>query len=97
MFKKNKDYIILKFKELFRSPHIHIALATAISIIALAFVSKRVLPEPIGTVPISLPPLIMVLYELLYGRFKNTKICTTWYWVVAILITTALVIVFHVI
>ena len=36
---------ISKLKELIKSPHIHIALATGASIIILAYVSKRVLSE----------------------------------------------------
>lgn len=84
-----------KFKELIKSPHIQIALATGISIIVMAYVSKLVLPKPIGYLSNAIPPFLMVIYEGLLGRYKNTRICTTWYWIAAIFITTALVIVFH--
>jgi len=86
-----------KLKELIKSPHIQIALATGVSIIVMAYVSKRILPKPIGSLPNAIPPLLMVVYEALLGRYKNTRICTTWYWIVAIFITTALVILFHIV
>jgi hypothetical protein len=35
-----------KIKELIKSPHIQIALATGFSIIVMAYFSKRVLPKP---------------------------------------------------
>ena len=84
-----------KLKELFWSPHVSIALATGISIIVLAYFSKKVLPEPIGYLPTAIPPFFMVIYESLYERYKNRKICTTWYWVVAIFLSTAIIIVLH--
>lgn len=37
-----------KLKKLFKSPHIQIALAIGISIIVMAYFSKRVLPKPIA-------------------------------------------------
>lgn len=86
-----------KFKELIKSPHIHIALATGLSIIVLAYVSKRILPKPIGYLSNAIPPFLMVVYEALLNRYKDTRICTTWYWVVGIFFTTALVIVFHIV
>jgi predicted histidine transporter YuiF (NhaC family) len=82
-------------KKLIQSPHIQIALATGICIIAMAYFSKRILPRPIGYLPAAIPPFLMAIYEALLGRHKNSRICTTWYWIVAIFITTALVIVFH--
>ena len=86
-----------KLKELIKSPYIHVALATGFSIIVMAFVSKRILPEPIEKLPLAIPPFLMVIYGALLGRYKNTRICTTWYWVAAILVATALVILFHVV
>lgn len=81
-----------KLKELLKSSHIQIALATGISIIVLAYFSKRVLPRPIGYLPTALPPFLMVVYEALRDRYKDRKICTAWYWVVAVFVATALVI-----
>jgi hypothetical protein len=84
-----------KLKELLKSPHIQIALATGLSIIVLAYFSKKILPEPIGYLPLAIPPFIATIYEAVANKYKNKKISTTWYWVVAILVATALVIVFY--
>jgi predicted histidine transporter YuiF (NhaC family) len=86
-----------KLKDLLKSPHIQIALATGISIIVMAYFSKRVLPKPIGYLPTAIPPFIMVIYEAVLTKYKNSKICTAWYWVAAIFITTALIITLHII
>ncbi|KAA3615442.1 MAG: hypothetical protein DWQ05_13905 [Calditrichaeota bacterium] len=86
-----------KLREFFRSPHIQIALATGISIIALAFVSKRLLAEPMHNLIIALPPFIALTFETLLGRYKDSKICTTWYWVTAVLGATAVIIFFYLI
>jgi hypothetical protein len=84
-----------KLKELIKSPHIQIALATGVSIIVMAFVSKRMLSEPIGYVALAIPPFLATIYEALLNRYKNARICTTWYWIAAILIGSALIILFH--
>jgi hypothetical protein len=84
-----------KFKETIKSPHIHISLATGISIIVLAYFSKRILPEPIGYLSLAIPPFLMTIWEALFSKDKYKKICKTWYWITAIFIATALVIVLH--
>jgi len=84
-----------KLKEIIKSPHVQIALATGISIIVMAYFSKRILPKPIGYLPTAIPPFLMVVYEALLERYKTKKICTTWYWVVAIFSTTALIIILY--
>lgn len=84
-----------KFKKLIKSPHIHISLATGFSIVAMACASKWVLAEPIGYLPLAMPPFLATIYESLLKRHEGKRICTTWYWVVAILIATALVIALH--
>ena len=82
-----------KLKEFFKSPHIQIALATGASIIALAYFSKRILPEPIGYLPAAIPPFIALIFEGVLSKYKNKKIATTWYWIAAILGATVLIIV----
>jgi len=82
-----------KLKELIKSPHIQIALATGVSIIVLAYFSKKILPEPIGYLPLAIPPFIATIYEAVAAKYKNKKITTTWYWVAAILITTVIIII----
>lgn len=84
-----------KLKELIKSPHIHVALATGFSIIIMAYVSKRILQEPIKSEILAIPPILMVIFEALLGKYKNSKICTTWYWIAAILLSTAIIIVVH--
>ena len=84
-----------KFKELIKSPHIQIALATGFSIIVMAYFSKHVLPKPMGYLALALPPFVATIYEAILEKYKGRKICTTWYWIVAILVATALVILFH--
>ena len=84
-----------KLKELFKSPHIQIALATGISIIVMAYFSKHVLPKPIGYLPTAIPPFLMVIYEAVVAKYKNSKLTTTWYWVTAIFVSTAFVIVLN--
>jgi Na+-transporting NADH:ubiquinone oxidoreductase subunit NqrB len=86
-----------KFKELIKSPHIHIALATGLSIIVMAYVSKKILAEPMGAIPLSIPPFLMLLYESLSGRYKNSRIMTTWYWILAITGSAVLIILIYVI
>ena len=82
----------MTIKNLLKSPHIQIALATGFCIIVLAYFSKRILPEPIGYLPLAIPPFIASIYEAVAAKHKNKKIATTWYWVTAILFSTALVI-----
>jgi hypothetical protein len=68
-----------KFKELIKSPHIQIALATGICIIILAYVSKRVLPQPMAELAIAIPPFLMTIYEAVLSRQRDSKISTPWY------------------
>ncbi len=75
-----------KLKELIKSPHIQISLATGVSIIIMAYVSKRLLSEPIGYLSLAIPPFIATIYEAILNKYKDSKICTTWYWIVAILL-----------
>ena len=83
-----------KLKELIKSPHIQLSLAAGFSIIVLACFSKRVLPEPIGYLPLAIPPFIATIYESVLGKYKNSRICTVWYWILAIIAATILVILF---
>ena len=88
---------MLKIKELIKSPHIQISLATGLSILAMAFASKYLLPEPISYFKLSIPALMIVVYEIILEKYKNSRICTAWYWVVAVLVITALIILGHMI
>ena len=79
-------------KEFTVHPHIQIALATGVSIVALAYFSKRVLPEPLSYLELAFPPFLAVVYEAIA---KNRK--AAWYsrplaGILAVLLATALVI-----
>ena len=84
-----------KLKKNFKSPHIQIALATGVSIVVMAYFSKRVLPEPIGYLPMTIPPFIALIYENVLNKHKKKKVATAWYWVIAIFVATALIIILH--
>jgi len=81
-----------KLKELIKSHHIQLALATGFSIIILAYFSKRVLLEPIGYLPLAVPPFIALIIEALVDKYKERKILITRYGIAAILLSTVLVI-----
>lgn len=81
-----------KFKELAKSPHIHIALATGFSIVIMAYVSKKILLEPMDTILLAIPPFFMVLYEIFAGSLKKSRFFKTWYWITAILLSTSIII-----
>ena len=49
------------------------ALATGISIITLAYFSKRVLAEPIGTLALAAPPFLMTVWEAVYHKYKDSR------------------------
>ncbi len=84
-----------KVKNFLKSPHIQIALATGLSIVVMAYFSKRVLTEPIGYLPMAIPPFIALIYENVLNKHKKKKAATAWYWVIAIFVVTALIIVLH--
>lgn len=84
-----------KFFEFIKSPHILMALATGISIIVLAYFSKRVLPQEIGYLPSALPPFIMVIYESLLQKYKDRPFLNVWYWILGIFVITVIVILIH--
>ncbi|MBL1214985.1 MAG: hypothetical protein HND52_16605 [Ignavibacteriae bacterium] len=82
-----------KIKEFLKSPHIQIALATGISIIVMAYFSKRVLPKPIGYLPTAIPPFLMVIYEGIRQKYEDKKISKVKYWIAAIFLSSAIIIV----
>lgn len=82
-------------KELLKSPHIQIALATGFNIIVLAYFSKRILPEPIGYLSLAIPPFIGTVFETLLSKYKGSRFCKTAYWVSAIFLSTVIVIIIN--
>ena len=81
-----------KVAELFKSHHIQLALAVGVSIIALAYVSKRLLPEPMHSLALAFPPSPAVIGEGLIGKCEESWYGKAWVWVSVILVATVLVI-----
>lgn len=86
-----------KLKAFFTSGHIQVALAAGASIVLLAYFSKHVLPEPIGSLSRTWPPFFLAIYESLAytKKYKNKSWMKSIYWVIVILLATALVIIVH--
>ena len=86
----------MSIREMFLgSPHKQLAIAEGISIIAMACASKWMTARPIGYLSLAFPPFLMVIYESVAKKHGNSRICTPWYWFVAILLATVLVIGLH--
>lgn len=83
------------FTEKIKSRHVHLALAVGTSILVMAIASKWVLRKPIGYLYQAFPPFLGAIYEAVYKKHPDSKLCTTWYWILAIVIATALVIALH--
>jgi hypothetical protein len=79
-------------KEYLRSPHIQIAIATGVSILAFATSSVWVTMHFLDPLLLTIPPLIEVVHWALYQKSKDAWYMKTWYWVCAILVSTALLI-----
>jgi len=86
---------MLSLKKMLKSPHIQIALAAGSSIIAFACFSRWVLLNPISPMLLAIPPLIEAFYEGLLKKYKDAAFLKTWYWVTAILLSTALIMILH--
>jgi len=87
-----KKTLLQKIKDDFKEPHIPLALATGASILIMAYFSKYILPSPIDYLPLAIPPFLMTIYEVVYKKYKDRWFSNPWYWIVAILISTAIVI-----
>ena len=86
-----------KFSDFVKSPHILLALATGISIVALAYVSKRILDEPMRSLEFAVAPFVQMIYEYLLHKHKNSKYLKPLYWVIAIFSITIIIILSHLI
>lgn len=86
------DIYMHAVREFFKNAHIQLALATGVSIILLAYVSKHVLEEPIKNLHLAIAPFIMTIWEAFSGKHKDSKYSRPLYWVIAIAIATILVI-----
>jgi hypothetical protein len=80
-----------KLTGMLRSGHIHVSIATGLSILVMAYVSKRVLPEPLSYLQLAFPPFLMTVYEALVAKKKYAKFTKSRYWVIGIILATLLV------
>ncbi len=81
-----------KNKKFSMHPRIQIALATGLSIVILAYFSKRVLSEPLSYLELALPPFLATVYETATAKKKNAWFSRPIYGILAILLATVLVI-----
>ncbi len=84
-----------KVKEYLAHPIIQIALAAGASIIILAYFSKRVLPQPLSTLELALPPFVATLFEALAKTREGAWYTRPVFGVIAIALATVLVIAFN--
>ena len=87
-----KKPLLQKLKDDLKEPHIPLALVTGSCIIIMAYFSKKILPEPIGYLPLAIPPFLMTIYETLYQKYKDHWICNIWIWIALIFLSTAIII-----
>ena len=82
-----------KVKKISINPQIQIALAAGMSIIVLAFFSKRVLPEPLSYLELALPPFVALFFATPPTKKKKAVgYRRPLYGILAILLATVLVI-----
>ena len=81
-----------KIIEFISHPLNQIALATGLSIIALAFFSKRVLPEPLSYLELALPPFLATVFEAVTKKKKAAWFSRPLFGILAILFSTVLVV-----
>ena len=87
--------VLIWIKEFFQAKPIQLALVSGASIIALAWVSKRVLPEPMRKLYMSIPALMVFMGGGLMGMKKKSWYTNINYWMIAIAMATILIIVLH--
>ena len=84
-----------KLKEMLKSSHIQMAIAAGVSILAIATFSGLVLHRAMNPMLLTIPVLIEVIYEGLIKKYKQAGFMKTWYWVCAILLSTASIMILH--
>ena len=84
-----------KLTKMLKTAHVQMALAAGVSILAIASFSAWVLPGPINPLLLAIPALIEAIYEGLLKKYKQAGFLKASYWVCAILLSTALIIILH--
>lgn len=80
-----------KLRAIASSGQIHVSLAIGISIIAVALASKYLSVE-IGSFSLAIPGLIVLGYEFVVNKKGYERFAKSWYWVLAILLSTSITI-----
>jgi hypothetical protein len=83
------------FKEIILNPRIHVATAAGISIIALGVVYKKILGVPVDAKMEALPALLVLTYETVISKKKDAPAARSIYWVVGILLVTAVIAIYE--
>jgi hypothetical protein len=87
---------ILRFiRDFFASKHIQLALVSGISILALAYVSKRVLPEPMDKLLVALPAFLVAIGEGVIGMKKKAWYVNANLWIATVALSTTLIILIY--
>ena len=84
-----------KVAEFFKNPHIQIACVSGACIIILAVFFKKIMHEPVPSLPAAVPGLIFIFAEGALAKVKKGIWSKTWVWSALILLATALVIVWR--
>ena len=79
-------------REFFSHPLIQTALVLGVCTIALAYFSKRVLPEPLSNLELGLPALLGMLFQGLTSFGNKKKFYRPWVGMLIIAVTTTLII-----
>ena len=81
--------------EYLKSPHIQIAIAAGLSILAIATSSVWLPTKPLDPLLLTIPALIEVGHGVVFKKCNDAWYAKTRYWVGAILVSTALLILFR--
>lgn len=81
-----------KLTEVIKSPHIKVATATGLSIVILAYFSKKILNQPINNLELASAPFVAFIYELLLNKYQDSKFLKPVYWITGIFLITIIVI-----
>ena len=84
-----------KIKDLLKSAHTYIVFVDGLSILAMAIASKYFLKTKINPFFLALPALVVVCYEGLANHKKYRRFANPWYWVIAVILATAGIILYH--
>ena len=71
--------------------HMLVALTTGICIVGLAYVSRRLVAEPISPVLLGVPPLLLGTYGMALRKYRGHPLMRPWVWALAIVTVSGLV------